>query len=123
MTPEILKTITRYQMAGTAVASLVTLLAWPAGAAGVFAGGLVMTANFWFMRTMMGKALSGGVSGAKILYGMMVAIKFVAVLALVSLLVVGFKLDPLALAIGLATLFVGITGGLLHHRSAISQAT
>lgn len=150
MDPGLLKAVTRTQMLAVVVTSAAALFFWPKGAAGVLAGGLLMAANFWLLRTLVARmfqstgfaATASGVSvppvndplttceaipapapsaprtGATLGYGLLLAVKFAVVLGAMTFAVMVLEIDPLGLAVGMATLFAGVLGGMLQHNSA-----
>ena len=96
---------------------IVTLLfLWGAGrsmAIAVFAGGLLMGANFSLMRLFLSRLMAGE-QRTKLIYGLMLVVKFVAVLTVLAWLVLGMGLDPLGLIVGVGILFLGLGLAVLH---------
>ena len=109
-----LKLTTRYHALCVGIATL--LLLWGgsrAMALAVFAGGLLMGANVSLMRLFLSRLMTGEQS-TKLIYGLLLAVKFVAVLAVLTWLILGVGLDPLGLIVGVGILFVGLGLAVLH---------
>jgi hypothetical protein len=101
-----------YQAASTAVFALLSLWLWPALALAIGVGGALMTANFWAMRVFLARALAG--SNRRLAYGIALSVKFVVVLGLLAVLVLVLQIDPIGIAIGMMSLFVGIGLAVAH---------
>jgi hypothetical protein len=115
MSPGVLLTAGRYQLAAVAVLGAVTLALWPAIAPGTVAGGIVMAANFWFLRTMATRIFTGPADRAKAVYAVLLGMKLVLALAAIAVLVLLLELDPVGLALGLSTLFIGVGAATVHQ--------
>jgi hypothetical protein len=110
-----LQKASQVQLIAMVVTAAACLVWWPAGALGVVAGGLLMGANFWFMRTMMTRAFAGPNNKAKAIYALLLGAKFFFVLAALALLVLVVQVHPIGIAAGMSTLFVGIFGGIAYQ--------
>lgn len=108
MSPRVLRTASRYQLAAVAVVGAVTLALWPPVASGVMAGGLLMAANFWFLQTLASRVFVGPAGSAKLVYGLLLAVKFALALAAIAILVLVLEVDAAGLGLGMSTLFVGV---------------
>ena len=75
-------------------------------------GALIIGGNFWLMRFLMLRAFASPKS--QLTYVGLLAIKLVAILAVMSLTLWLFKPDPLAFTLGLGSLFVAIPAAVVH---------
>ena len=116
MSTRLVQIASLYQAVCVAVLSLGSLFLWVDGALGVFSGGLLMAANFWALRTMLERLFFGSApKKRKAVYAVLLATKFCAVLAAMAVLVLIIRVSALGLAIGMATLFVGVALALVHQ--------
>jgi hypothetical protein len=116
MSPQLLRSISRYQLIMVAVFSAASLVFWLEAAPGVLAGGLVMAGNFWVMRRALEKLTDAGAANrTKVLYGLFLVTKFFLVMGALALMVLVLRLDALGIALGMLSLFVGIGLGVAHH--------
>ena len=115
MDAKMLQTASHYQLVSVGFLALASAALWPAGALGVLAGGLLMAGNFWFLKTMVHRVFDGPADKAKAVYAVLLAFKFVAALGLLALLILVLEVHPIGVAVGMASLFVGIGLGLVHH--------
>jgi hypothetical protein len=106
VTMQFLKKASLYQCVSLLILALVTLFFWPRALVSLAAGGLLMAGNFWLLRVLVQKAFSG--PRPKLIYGLVVAVKLMAVLAVMAVCILTLHLKPLPFAVGLATLFLGI---------------
>ena len=104
----------RYQGFLAALGGGVALWVWPEGAGGVLSGALLMAANFWFFKTLMEKITKDGSGRKKAVYAFLVGIKMFVVMGLLSLLVMVVGVNPIGLAGGMVTFFIGIGLGWWH---------
>ena len=111
-TPAFFERVTRYQVFAIGVLCLGLLFVSQELALGCLAGGAVMAANFWAMRVLLAKIFVS--NSPKPLYAVLAALKFVALLAAVFLLVHVLGQNPLGLVLGFSTLFVGMFIALLE---------
>ena len=118
MSPRILRTASRYQLASVAALGALTLALWPTLASGAMAGGLLMAANFWFLRTLASRVFVGPAGQAKVVYGLLLAMKFAVALGAIAILVLVLEVDAAGLALGLGTLFVGVAAATVHQAFA-----
>lgn len=104
-----------WQLASWLGGLALALRLWPAGAAGVFWGGLVMAVNFSLLRFVAhlwhrdqgpSRAVMALVSG-----------KLALLLALTSAILHWAAPHPGGLATGLGTLFFGVLGATVHRRT------
>ena len=102
-----------YQVICVAVLSAASAIFWPAGALGVLAGGLLMAGNFWALKTVVTRLL-GGAGQGKLIWGLLLAIKFAVLLALMGLMILVLDLNALGIALGMFSFFVGVTLGYVH---------
>jgi len=115
MSPRMLQATTRYHLAAVGVAALVCFVTWPEGALALLTGGLLMALNFWALRVMMLRLLSDAEKRTKLLFAALLAFKLFAVMGLMAVSVLAFDLNPVGLALGLATLFVGLAFAVVHE--------
>lgn len=120
MSSELLQTAQKAQLLATGVAALACAGWWPEGALSVLAGGLVMAGNFWFLRTLAQRVFVGPANSAKVVYALLLGSKLLAVLGVITFLVASVKLNPVGLAVGMATFFFGVAGALIRHRRAVT---
>lgn len=106
VSPRMLTRASWYQAASTVALTLLGLWLWPHLAIAIFAGGLLMTSNFAAMRFLLVRALKG--KKRKLAYGIALSSKFAVVLGALALLVLVFDIDPMGIAIGMSSLFIGI---------------
>jgi len=102
----ILRRVSLYQLASLSAVAILALVFRPQALLSLLAGGLLMAVNFWLLRALGQKAFSG--ARAKMGYALLLAVKMVVVLGLMAFFVLVLRVDPLAFAVGLATLFVGL---------------
>lgn len=121
MDSRMLQTASQYQLASVAILALGCAALWPAGALGVLAGGLLMTGNFWFLKTMVQRVFDGPQDKAKAVYALLLAFKFAAVLGALALLILVLEVHPIGIAVGMTSLFFGIGFALVHHNLKPSQ--
>jgi hypothetical protein len=114
MTLHSLALVGRYQLVTTLIGVLAALAAWPQGAMGVLAGGLIMYGNMRAMAFLLQRLASAAPVKSKLPYLVMLALKFVAVLSVVGALVLVADIEPVAIALGMLTLFLGVGLGVLH---------
>ena len=114
MDPRVLYIAGKYQLGAVVALSAASLAWWPQGAVGVLTGGLLMAANFWMLRVLAFRLAQNGPDGKKIVYGLMLASKMVVVLGIMALLVLVFEIHPVAIAVGMASLFVAICLSAAH---------
>jgi hypothetical protein len=114
MTPRFLAAANGYQLGVVAAAVLGSAWLWPAGAVGIFAGGVLMALNFWALRTLLSKLLAKPEGRSAVILALLLATKFAAVIGLMALLVLVLGINAVALAVGLATLFLGVALGAVH---------
>lgn len=113
LTSRLLTLTSWYQVGVTAVAALVSLQVWDAPRArAVLAAGAFMGANFWLSRWLGARALQA--DNPKMVYGLALALKHLAALAVLAVLGFVLELDPMGLAMGIATLFVAVPLALSH---------
>jgi hypothetical protein len=101
-----------YQVVAVALTSLVTFVAWPAGALSVLFGGGFGAMNFYALRGMGERALSA--NDHRLAWVLALGLKLVTTLGVMAALVFVLELDVLGFALGLATLFVGLLAALSH---------
>jgi polyferredoxin len=101
-----------YQLGTVVLGGLVCLALWPQGVIGFALGGLVAGGNFWAMNWLSRKVFAG--SRNKLGYALLLGVKLALVLGLLSLLVLVLRQQPLAIVLGLSTLFVGMALGTGH---------
>ncbi len=106
VSPRMLTRASWYQAASTAALTLLGLWLWPHQALAIFAGGALMTSNFVAMRVLLLRALAG--RKRKLAYGIALASKFAVVLGALAVLVLVLEIDPVGIAIGMSSLFIGI---------------
>jgi hypothetical protein len=111
---------TRYQIPILLLATVASVGLWPEGAAGVLIGGILMGANFWLIRFLLGKVFLS--EQPKTGYVIMLGGKFVAVMGAIPLLMWAFDLHPLGFALGLMTVFVGIGCAVVHVQLSPKQS-
>jgi len=112
MMPRALILTTWYQIPVLALASLASAYLWPEGALAILVGGLLMGGNFWAIRVLVAKVFTA--EKPKTSYAILLAGKFVLVMALIPLLLWALELDPLGFAVGLATVFAGVGLSVVH---------
>lgn len=103
-----------YHLVCVGVAAIGCLVVWPDGALGVLVGGVLMAGNFWVLRAMMRRILSGAANRTKLIYAILLALKLVAVMGVMAVLVLVIDINPIGLALGMATLFFGVGLTALH---------
>ena len=104
-----------YQVGCVALLALGTAFFWPQVALGALCGGMVMAANFWALRSLLGRLLLGGAERPKAVWLLLLGGKFIGVLALLGWMVAVLELDALGLALGMMALFGGVALGMAHH--------
>lgn len=117
---QILRRISGYQLVSLVVLALAAAVFRPHALVAVLAGGLLMAANFHLLGLLGRRAFSG--STPKLGYALLMAVKLVVVLSLMALFVLVLRLDPLAFALGLGTLFVGLAIAILVPGGAASES-
>jgi hypothetical protein len=109
----VLSLISRYQALAVGLGSALALLLGPASALGFLVGGVFALANFLALRFLVQRTLV--VFGRrKLAYGLLLAFKMALALALMTLLLLVVKVQPLAFALGLTTFLVGVLLALSH---------
>jgi len=108
---QILRRIGGYQLISLLVLAVAAAVFRPQALIALLAGGLLMAANFHLLGVMGRRAFSGATP--KLGYALLLAVKLVVVLGLMALFVLVLHLDPLAFALGLGTLFVGLAAAML----------
>lgn len=116
--PRLLRLANVYQLVSAAVVAGVFALTMRAYAIPVLVGGVLMAANFYFLRMLVTKTLQPG--GMRALYAVGLMIKFFAVMGIMAALLLGAKLDPVGFAIGLGSLLTGIMAA-MAHQSLVAQ--
>lgn len=116
--PRLLRLANVYQLVSAAVVAGVFALTMRAYAIPVLVGGVLMAANFYFLRMLVTKTLQPG--GMRALYAVGLMIKFFAVMGIMAALLLGAKLDPVGFAIGLGSLITGIMAA-MAHQSLVAQ--
>jgi hypothetical protein len=116
----LLRLASTYQLLSTALVGLGVALVWPDKATAVVAGGLVMSVNFWALRTLVHKTLTPGAGRA--FYALALGLKLVAVFAVLAFLILGLRLDPVGVMAGLCTLFLGLFPAVLHQSRSAEPA-
>ena len=101
-----------YQLAALAAVSLIALWLRPEAVASILEGGLVMAVNLAAARFLATRALGSG--SARMVYLLGLALKFVVLLGLVTVIMTQLQPDFLAFMLGLSTLFVGMAAAVLH---------
>ena len=109
-----------YQLAALALISLVALWAYPESVASILEGGLLMAVNLFVARFLATRALTSG--SAKMVYLLGLALKFVVLLGLVTVIMTQLEPDFLAFTLGLSTLFVGMAAAVVHGTVAARSA-
>ncbi len=113
LTPRTLGLVTLYQLACAVLAAVLTFLLWRPGAVGVLLGGGFGTLNFWGLRLLAERALLGE-GKHKLLWGLLLAVKLALALALMAALLIVLRVHPLAFALGLSTMIIGMMLALAH---------
>jgi hypothetical protein len=111
--PRLLRLANLYQLVAAGILAVVMLAALPAYAIPVAAGGVLMAANFYFLRLLVSRTLQPG--GMRALYAVGLMLKFFAVMGIMAALLLGAKLDPVGFAIGLGSLFLGLMLAMVHQ--------
>ena len=106
VSPRMLTRASWYMAASAVALTLLGLWLWPHQALAIFAGGALMTSNFVAMRFLLVRALQG--KKRKLAYGLALAVKFAVVLGIMAILVLVFEIDPMGIAIGMSSMFIGI---------------
>lgn len=102
-----------YQIAVAGVATLLSVVFWSIGTSGLFLGGLVMALNFWALNFLAARVFQNGqTKGA---YVIALAFKMVLAMAVIAGILHFFHPYPVAFALGLGSLFLGIGLALLHQ--------
>lgn len=103
-----------WQLGSWLLGLLLAMRLWPAGAGGVFWGGLVMAINFSLLRFVahLWHRHGGPSRGVMLLVGGKLAV----LLALVSAILAWAQPHPGGLASGMCSLFFGVLGATLHRR-------
>ena len=112
-TPHMLHLTGRYQLGVLAI--LVPFALWqaPRFGLGVLLGGLLMALNFLLLRHLAARTFAG--DRRRLLYAVALAVKLVAVMAVMAFVVLVVRVEPAGLATGLATLFLGLGAAMLHR--------
>lgn len=112
LTSQVLTLTLRYQLVVLGLASVGTLLWWPAGLGGVLGGGMIAGLNFAVLRFLVDRIMHGerGRGG----YALLIIVKFGVVLGALALLVGVVKTDAIGVALGLFSLFLGVGLASLH---------
>jgi hypothetical protein len=119
--PRLLRLANLYQLVAAGLLAALMLATIPAYALPVLAGGLLMAANFYFLRMLVSRTLQPG--GMRALYAIGLMLKFFAVMGIMAALLLGAKLDPVGFAIGLGSLFAGIMLAMVHSLLFAKQST
>jgi hypothetical protein len=117
----VLSLVTHYQLVAVALSVVLALWLWPTGVWGVALGGLFAVANFWGLRTLVGRTFTAS-TRHKLAYGLLLTVKTMIALAIMAVLLLVVHLHPLAFALGLATMFVGIGLAMTHVLLTASRA-
>ncbi len=96
-----------YQLATVALASLLAFWLWRGSGFGVFIGGLFACGNLLAIKVLVERTLVR-VGGHRLLYGIMLALKTAAALAVIAVLLLVAKVPPLAFGLGLVVAFLGL---------------
>ena len=110
---QVLRLVSRYQLLTVGVGVALALWLLPSQALGFLLGGSFAFVNFWGLRFLVQRTLTV-LGRRKILYGILLAFKMVLALGLMTLLLLVFKVHPLAFALGLATFLSGVVLALSH---------
>jgi small-conductance mechanosensitive channel len=111
--PRLLRLANLYQVASAGLLALVMFAVSRERALPVLAGGVLMAANFYALRTLVTRTLKPG--GLRALYAMGLVLKFFTVAGVMAALLVGLKLDPVGFMIGLCSLVVGVLAAMAHQ--------
>jgi len=104
---ELLRKASVAQLFITAFLTAASAVFWPQGLSGTAAGGLLMTANFYLLRSLLSKVLDPHTQ-RKVMYAALIAGKFVSVMLIMTWLVVVAQVHPVGMAVGMSSLFGGI---------------
>jgi hypothetical protein len=102
-----------YQGAAAAIFWGLSLWLWPGRHVAVLAGGGLMALNLIALRWLGGKAMNA--ESRKPALALALAAKLVAIMGLIALFVLVFRLDAIGMALGLSTLLAGIGLGTAHQ--------
>lgn len=111
VSPRLLRLVNLYQSLAAALLVAVSFAVWPTRTTAILAGAAVMGTNLWALRYLVGKLASTQSRG---LYAAGLMVKFFGLFGLMFVLLVVFRLDPLGMMMGLATLFAGVALGMTH---------
>jgi hypothetical protein len=115
--PRLLRLASLYQIASAGILATVMVFFSRERALPVLCGGLLMAANFYVLRVLIKKTLQPG--GIRALYAVGLMFKFFAVMGLMALFLLGFKLDAVGFMIGLCSLLTGTAMAFAHQSLTI----
>lgn len=116
ISPRLLRLASVYQVVSAVLLALAASFLSPGSDLAVLAGGGLMALNFGLLRVLVAKTLSS--SGPRAVYALGLGFKFVFMLGLMMLMLVGLKLDPVGVMVGLGSLFFGLGAALAHQSLA-----
>jgi hypothetical protein len=108
-----------YQMATVAALSLLCATLWPQGHSGVVLGGLIMTLNLSAGQAIARRALHTTAHGGQSLALLALPLKFMGLLAAVTVVLVYCRPHTLAFGLGLTTFFIGLGLATVAHGTAL----
>ncbi len=112
VSPRVLNLASTYQIVASALLFAFCLFLWMPGVWGVVAGSVLTSVNFWAMRYLANRTLLA--ENPKLLHALLLAVKFVVVIAVLGTLVLVFDLHPVGLVLGMGTLLLGIFAATAH---------